>query len=176
MALLLKPQLPPALLCRQQSRLGRRCVPALAFPWLANVDHPRPALLISLVAFALICPWLLLAIPGGCDHRPRRSRRLMVQADVIDLALTARIVASPLPPRKTRLARRRRPFPLSPAIAKHWRFLLGTARCCATTPPKPVAALPWWISRSLKAAQMVSSGASRTIMGQVHRTAARRPA
>ena len=67
-------------------------ISALAFPWLATLITRDP-LLISLVAVATRLPWLLFSIPAGVWTDRVDRRRLMVQADLVRLALTTGVVA-----------------------------------------------------------------------------------
>lgn len=66
-------------------------ISALAFPWLATLITRDPAL-IALVAFATRLPWLLFAIPAGVLTDRADRRRLMVQADILRLILTAGVI------------------------------------------------------------------------------------
>ncbi len=67
-------------------------IAALAFPWLATLITRDP-MLIALVAFATRLPWLLLAIPAGVLTDRGDRRRLMVQADVFRVLVSAAAVA-----------------------------------------------------------------------------------
>ena len=67
-------------------------VSALALPWLATLITRDPTL-IALVAFATRLPWFLLAIPAGAFVDRGDRRRLIVQADVVRIVLTAGIIA-----------------------------------------------------------------------------------
>ena len=67
-------------------------ISALAFPWLATLITRDP-LLISLVAVATRLPWLLFSIPAGVWTDRVDRRRLMVQADLVRLALIMGVVA-----------------------------------------------------------------------------------
>ncbi|MEM9550389.1 MAG: MFS transporter [Pseudomonadota bacterium] len=67
-------------------------VSALAFPWLATLITRDPVL-IGFVAFAGRLPWLLLSIPAGVWTDRMDRRRLMVQADLVRMALTCGVIA-----------------------------------------------------------------------------------
>jgi MFS family permease len=67
-------------------------ISALAFPWLATLITRDP-MLIAMVAFATRLPWLLFAIPAGVMADRADRRRLMVQADIFRLLLTAGVIA-----------------------------------------------------------------------------------
>ncbi|MBE1284150.1 MAG: MFS transporter [Rhodobacteraceae bacterium] len=66
-------------------------VSALAFPWLATLITRDP-MLIALVAFATRLPWLLFSIPAGVWTDRADRRRLMVQADLLRMALTCGVI------------------------------------------------------------------------------------
>lgn len=66
-------------------------VSALAFPWLATLITRDP-MLIALVAFASRLPWLLFSVPAGVWTDRMDRRRLMVQADLVRMALTCGVV------------------------------------------------------------------------------------
>lgn len=67
-------------------------VSALAFPWLASLITRDP-MLIALVAFATRLPWLLFSIPAGVWTDRLDRKRMMVQADLVRLVLTAGVIA-----------------------------------------------------------------------------------
>ncbi|MGR3614596.1 MAG: MFS transporter [Paracoccaceae bacterium] len=67
-------------------------VSMLAFPWLATLITRDP-ILIAMVAFAARLPWLLFSIPAGVWTDRLDRRRMMVQADLVRLALTLGVVA-----------------------------------------------------------------------------------
>lgn len=67
-------------------------VSALAFPWLATLITRDP-MLIACVAFATRLPWLLFSIPAGVWTDRMDRRRLMVQADLLRMALTCGVIA-----------------------------------------------------------------------------------
>jgi MFS family permease len=66
-------------------------VSALAFPWLVTL-LTRDSTLIALVASATRLPWLLFAIPAGVITDRGDRQRMMVQADLFRLVLTAGVV------------------------------------------------------------------------------------
>ena len=66
-------------------------VSALAFPWLATLITRDP-ILIAMVAFTTRLPWLLFSIPAGVWTDRLDRRRMMVQADLVRLALTFGVV------------------------------------------------------------------------------------
>lgn len=66
-------------------------VSAVAFPWLATLITRDP-ILIAMVAFTTRLPWLLFSIPAGVWTDRLDRRRMMVQADLVRLALTFGVV------------------------------------------------------------------------------------
>ena len=60
-------------------------------PWLATLITRDP-ILIAMVAFATRLPWLLFSIPAGVWTDRADRRRMMVQADLVRLALTFGVV------------------------------------------------------------------------------------
>ncbi len=67
-------------------------ISALAFPWLASLITRDP-ILIGIVAFATRLPWFLFSIPAGVWTDRLDRRQLMVQADLVRMALTCGVIA-----------------------------------------------------------------------------------